>query len=44
MSLAEAIDIILSELPIPDGQAWVTLEELKEKARELDDNKNGLND
>ena len=44
MLLEEAIDIILEELPIPAGQAWVTLEELKEKAREIDDNKNGLND
>ena len=44
MSLVEAIDIILNELPIPAGQAWVDLEELKDKAREIDGNKSGHND
>lgn len=44
MSLADAIDIILKEISIPVGQAWISIEELKEKAREIDGNKNGHND
>ena len=44
MTYQEAIDIIIGELPIPAGQAWVTIAEIVEKAKEIDDDKNRRND
>lgn len=43
MTNEELIYKIIEELSIPAGQGWVTLDELVERAKELDD-KNRRND
>lgn len=41
--MEEVIKTIISELPIPAGQGWVTIDEILDKAREIDDDKSGRN-
>lgn len=38
--MTELLEKLLAELTIPDGQLWVTLEELRKVAEKLDVNKN----
>ena len=39
MSFETMLKVLLGELKIPEGQAWVLLEELSEKAKNLDGDK-----
>jgi hypothetical protein len=36
MSYSETVKTLLTLLELPEGQGWVTLKELKEKAEKLD--------
>jgi hypothetical protein len=45
MSYLEAINIVIEELALPAGQGWAALDELIEKAKEIDnDSTQRLND
>lgn len=43
MTFEEVINMIVKELSIPEAQGWVTLTQLVEKAKELDDDKKRRN-